>query len=125
MGLLLEESGILNIPEHIQKVLNDFIVDIKNSKYIDYIQSVMLFGPLAKGVYDENNEIDFFVVKKENPEGLDKFLDQLSQRISARYGKAILVLDRDLSLYKNPVYQHTVFYKVLQDESILLYESDN
>jgi predicted nucleotidyltransferase len=53
------------------------------------IQSIYIFGSIAKGTYRQDSDIDFAVVVKKKTPGADILLNDISERLSKKYMKKI------------------------------------
>jgi hypothetical protein len=105
------------IQKRYQKPLSEFVKETLE-KYEEKIDSMILFGSVARGDAKEDSDIDILVV---GDVGVEELVD-ISFSILLKYGKLISVKDMKKDHFNFLVHEEYSFIKNVLGEGVVLYE---
>lgn len=91
--------------------------------YGEKLKSVILYGSVARGTDSPDSDIDIMLLVDENPEGLKKYEDKLSDvstDFALEYFKVFSIVDISYSEF-NEWKQVLPFYRNAAKEGVVLY----
>jgi len=110
-------ANINVVQKRYQKPLSEFVKEALE-KYEDKIESIILFGSVARGDAKEDSDIDILVV---GDVGVEELVD-ISFSILVKYGELISVKDMKKDHFNFLVREEYSFLKNVLGEGVVLYE---
>lgn len=99
--------------------INEFYQMLK-SKFRSDLQTVKVFGSVARGTAGEESDIDVLVLVKEKTPAIREIINNLAFEVNLKYDVVLSPIIMSLQHYSNPLFQETLLYKNLQEEGIPL-----
>ena len=85
----------------LKKLLDDVAENSRNI-FRDSLHSVILFGSYARGDYDEESDVDIFIIADVESDELHHFRKQINVlcgNLLMEYGVVVSIIEKDLKTY--------------------------
>lgn len=102
------------------KCLLDDVAENSRNIFRDSLHSVILFGSYARGDYDEESDVDIFIIADVDSSELYQFkkqIDLLCGTLLFEYGIVVSIIEKDLKTY-NKYMDILPFYKNIKEEGV-------
>jgi len=93
---------------------------ILKAKFGSDLQTVKVFGSVARGTAGEESDIDVWVLINEKTPAIREIINDLAFEVNLKYDVVLSPVIMSLQHYSNPLFQETLLYKNLQEEGISL-----
>lgn len=114
------------MPNNIQKILNDFLEDVK-TLLGNRLKKIVLYGSYARGDYNKNSDIDIMILTDLMDEEISEYSNKVWEKcadIEIDNGIVISPLIRNIDKF-NSWLDVKPFYMNIMNEGVVLVEEKN
>lgn len=115
-----ELAGLRHLNSREKAALSEFVARLRN-KYADQVMVVVLFGSKVRGDFDEESDLDVFVVVESDGWRFHREISFIGSRVSLDYDVNVSPKAVTQTLYRKLQETRTPFYENVRTEGVELW----